>query len=239
MPKWVENESSLTLTVDLIKDNDFIVPDEDSDVILKVCNKAGTQLYTETVAASGSQVTFNIPDFVNTLTGINTVESRFVSVVCFVDGGELKLTQSYQLSAFIPFTVNADSVRTYLGLASDELEDEEIDLFQAYHTLVATYGADFTTPFNAEGATSYKANKALALQAALDLALSLPQRIAQKTDAEKASFQRSSKFDPYKLIQQLKEDLSDTLAEVLPDTLTIVGSALFAVSVGTDPFTGA
>jgi len=40
------------------------------------------------------------------------------------------------LSAFIPFTVTSESVRTYLGISIDELEDHEIDLLQAYHTLV-------------------------------------------------------------------------------------------------------
>ena len=65
------------------------------------------------------------------------------------------------------------------------------------------------------------------------------ERIAQKSDAEKASFQRATKFDPYKLIARLNEELAEALAAILPTANTAVGAANFSVSGGVDPFTGA
>lgn len=238
MATWVEGATASVLSVRLSRDGDFIVPDPLSNVTLTIRAKSGALLHIETQVASGSDYVFNIPALVNALTSPNFVESRLSYVVYTVNGGAYRLNLSYQVSQFVPFTINEDSVRTYLGITLDELEDYEIDLLEAYYSLVDIYGSSFTTPFNQEGNASFKANKAVALQAALNLAVSLPQRIAQKTDAEKASFQRATKFDPYKLVQRLEEELSEALAAILPSAQTTVGAALFAVSGGVDPFTG-
>jgi len=104
--------------------------------------------------------------------------------------------------------------------------------------LANTAGTTFTTAFTTEGYKGDQANKAVCLQCAIDLALSLPQRIAQKTDEEKASFQRATKFDPYKLIASLKPQLAETL-ESLATEQTIGSAAVFVATQPTDPFTGA
>ena len=239
MTNWFESGESATLGFNLIQEGDFVIPDDGSNVILTIRNKAGTVLHTETQTSAGSQYSFVVPALTNTLTGSNTVEARFVRLKYQLGGGTHQELQIYQLSAFIPFTVTSESVRTYLGISIDELEDHEIDLLQAYHTLVGTYGSNFTTPFATEGTLSFAANKAVAIQAAVDLAVGLPQRIAQKSDAEKASFQRATKFAPYKLIARLNEELAEALAAILPTANTAVGAANFSVSGGVDPFTGA
>lgn len=239
MTTWVEDATPSVLSVRLVRDGDFIVPDPLTNVTLTIRAKSGVLLHTETQVASGSDYVFNVSALVNSLTGTNVVESRIAHVVYIVNGGAYRLNLGYQITQFVPFTINEESVRSYIGITLDELEDSEIDLLKAYYSLVDSYGSNFTTPFNSEGVSSFNANKAVALQAALDLAVSLPQRLAQKTDAEKASFQRATKFDPYKLVDKLREELSDTLAGILPSADTLVGAALFTVSGGVDPFTGA
>ena len=238
MVTWAESGEATTLSFNLMQEGEFVIPDPATDVVLIIRGKTGTVLHTETRVAAGSQYSFAIPALVNTLTGLNTVEARFVRLKYQLGGGTHQELQIYQLSAFIPFTVTSESVRTYLGISIDELEDHEIDLLQAYHTLVGTYGSNFTTPFATEGTLSFAANKAVAIQAAVDLAVGLPQRIAQKSDAEKASFQRATKFDPYKLIARLNEELAEALAAILPTANTAVGAASFSVSGGVGPFTG-
>jgi len=239
MTNWFESGEAASLSFNLMQEGDFVIPDPATNVVLTVRNKAGTVLHTASQVSAGSLYNFAIPALTNTLTGSNTVEARFVKVSYILEGATQTLTEIYQLSAFIPFTVTSESVRTYLGISIDELEDHEIDLLQAYHTLVGTYGSNFTTPFATEGTLSFAANKAVAIQAAIDLAVGLPQRLAQKSDAEKASFQRATKFDPYKLIARLNEELAEALAVILPTATTEVGAANFSVSGGVDPFTGA
>jgi len=238
MANWFESGEAASLSFNLMQQGDFVIPDPATSVVLTIRNKAGSVLHTETQVAEGSNYIFAVPALTNTLTGSNTVEARFVKVSYILEGGTQTLSENYQLSAFIPFTVTSESVRTYLGITIDELEDSEIDLLQAYHALVGTYGSNFTTPFATEGMLSFAANKAVAIQAAINLAVGLPQRIAQKTDAEKASFQRATKFDPYKLIARLNEELAEALAAILPSATTAVGAANFSVSGGVDPFTG-
>jgi hypothetical protein len=239
MTNWFESGEAASLSFNLMQEGDFVIPDPATNVVLTVRNKAGTVLHTASQVSAGSLYNFAIPALTNTLTGSNTVEARFVKVSYILEGATQTLTEIYQLSAFIPFTVTSESVRTYLGISIDELEDHEIDLLQAYHTLVGTYGSNFTTPFATEGTLSFAANKAVAIQAAIDLAVGLPQRLAQKSDAEKASFQRATKFDPYKLIARLNEELAEALAIILPTATTEVGAANFSISGGVDPFTGA
>lgn len=239
MANWFESGEAASLSFNLMQLGDFVIPDPATNVVLTIRNKAGLVLHTASQVSAGSQYSFVIPALTNTLTGSNTIEARFVRLKYELGGGTHQELQNYQLSAFIPFTVTSESVRTYLGISIDELEDSEIDLLQAYHSLVGTYGSNFTTPFATEGVLSFAANKAVAIQAAINLAVGLPQRIAQKSDAEKASFQRATKFDPYKLIAKLDEELAEALAAILPTASTEVGAANFSVSGGTDPFTGA
>lgn len=236
---WVETTKASSLSFELRVGNDFVVPDPTTSAILNIRSKAEALLHTETlVNPQGSILSFNIPGSVNTLTGSNTNEVR-LATLDYQSGGVFRQGYlTYRVTQFLPFTVTAQSVRTLLGLSYEELEDEEIDLISAYYTLANAAGTTFTTAFTTEGYKGDQANKAVCLQCAIDLALSLPQRIAQKTDEEKASFQRATKFDPYKLIASLKPQLAETL-ESLAAEQTIGSAAVFVATQPTDPFTGA
>lgn len=236
---WVETTKASSITFELQVGNDFVVPDPSTTAVFTVRSRTGTTLHTETlVNPVGSSLTFAIPSSVNTLTGSNTNEIRLATLTYVYQGVSLRLETNYKVTQFLPLTVTPQTVRTLLGLSYEELEDEEVDLITAYYTLVNGYGTTFTTAFVTEGYLGDQANKAVCLQSAINLALSLPQRIAQKTDEEKASFQRASKLDPYKLVDRLKIELAETLETL--KTESIIGSAsVFSVSQPTDPFTGA
>lgn len=235
---WVETTKASTLTFNLMVGNDFVVPDPSTNAVLTVRNRSGSILHTETVInPTGSQLVFAIPSVTNTLTGSNTNEARLANLSYTSGGFNRLLEMTYKVTQFIPFTITAQSVRALLGLSYEELEDEEVDLISAYYALVNSNGTTFTTAFTTEGYKGDQANKAVCLQCAIDLALSLPQRIAQKTDEEKASFQRATKFDPYKLTAGLKVQLAETL-ESLAAEQTIGSATVFVVSQPTDPFTG-
>jgi len=236
---WVETAKASTLTFNLMVGNDFVVPDPSTNAVLTVRNRSGSVLHTETVInPTGSQLIFAIPSATNTLTGSNTNEARLASLIYTSGGFNRLLEMTYKVTQFIPFTITAQSVRALLGLSYEELEEEEVDLISAYYALVNSNGTTFTTAFTTEGYKGDQANKAVCLQCAIDLALSLPQRIAQKTDEEKASFQRATKFDPYKLTAGLKVQLAEVL-DTLQAEVTIGAAAIFVASQPTDPFTGA
>ena len=236
---WVETAQASSLTFDLKFGNDFVVPDPSTNAVLTVRNRSGATLHSETrVYPTGSTLIFAIPSSVNTLTGANTNEIRLATLDYIYESVSLKEMTSYKVTQFLPLTITPQSVRTLLGLSYEELEDEEVDLISAYYALAHAYGSTFTTAITTEGYAGDQANKAICLQSAINLALSLPQRIAQKTDEEKASFQRATKLDPYKLVEKLKIELAETIESL--ETEQVVGFATaFAVTQPTDPFTGA
>ncbi len=235
---WVTTATASTLTYDLKVGQDYVVADPSSLAVLKVRKRDGSVVHTETIAnPTGSILNFTVPDTVNTLSGSNTNELRSASLEFVVNSKPYLLVYHYKVSQYLPFTVTAQSVRTLLGLSYEELEDHEVDLLAAYYTLENKSGTTFTTAFTTEGFKGDQANLAVCYQAAIDIAISLPQRIAQKNDEEKASFQRLSKLDPYKLIASLDTKLAEILDSL--QTEVTVGSALFVVSQPTDAFTGA
>lgn len=234
---WVTTATASTLTFELKVGQDYVVADPSSLAVLKVRKRDGSVVHTETIAnPTGSVLNFTVPDIVNTLSGSNTNELRSASLEFVVNSKPYLLVYHYKVSQYLPFTVTAQRVRTLLGLSYEELEDHEVDLLAAYYTLENNSGTTFTTAFTTEGFKGDQANLAVCYQAAIDIAISLPQRIAQKNDEEKASFQRLSKLDPYKLIASLDTKLAEILDSL--QTEVTVGSALFVVSQPTDAFTG-
>lgn len=235
---WVTTATASTLTFELKVGQDYVVADPSSLAVLKVRKRDGSVVHTETIAnPAGSTLNFTVPDTVNTLSGSNTNELRSASLEFVVNSKPYLLAHHYKVSQYLPFTVTAQSVRTLLGLSYEELEDHEVDLLAAYYVLENTSGTTFTTAFTTEGFKGDQANLAVCYQAAINIAISLPQRIAQKNDEEKASFQRLSKLDPYKLIASLDSKLAEVLDSL--QTEVVVGSAAFVISQPTDAFTGA
>lgn len=238
MSTWVTTTTESTLSFDLKVNQDYVVADPSSVATLTIRKRDGSIVHTESITnPTGSTLSFTIPASVNTLSGSNTNELRSASLVFTVGGKVQMLVHHYKVSQYLPFTVTAQSVRTLLGLSYEELEDYEVDLLAAYYNLENKSGTTFTTAFTTEGFKGDQANLAVCYQAAIDIAISLPQRIAQKNDEEKASFQRLSKLDPYKLIASLDTKLAEILDSL--QTEVVVGSALFVVSQPTDAFTGA
>lgn len=238
---WVENNTPATLGFDLIVREDFVVPDPSTVAVLKIRTRNGTITHTETVTNPvGSNLVFMVPNTVNVLSGSNTSEIRSAALTYMFKGTEQLLVQHYTVTQYIGFTVTPQGVRTLIGLDNAELEDHEIDLISAYYALAAQNGTTFTTAFATEGYKGNQANKAVLLQAAIDLAISIPQRLAQKTEEEKASFQRLTKLDPYKLMAKLDTELGQVLDTLKDTTLVVIGAAAFRVAQPTiDPFTGA
>jgi hypothetical protein len=235
---WVTTATASTLTFELKVGQDYVVADPSSLAVLKVRKRDGSVVHTETIAnPTGSVLNFTVPDTVNTLSGSNTNELRSASLEFVVNSKPQLLVHHYKVSQYLPFTVTAQTVRTLLGLSYEELEDHEVDLLAAYYALENNSGTTFTTAFTTEGFKGDQANLAVCYQAAIDIAISLPQRIAQKNDEEKASFQRLSKLDPYKLIASLDTKLAEILDSL--QTEVVVGSAAFVISQPTDAFTGA
>lgn len=224
-----------------------VLPDTGS-VRLTVRDHAGVALTSFDnllLVVTGNQYELTIPGSDNTLGVGNQLENRHIRVTYLVNGQAMQIKDSYKLCQFLPFAVVENDVRALLGLTYEELPDTDIDLYSAYFTLddYLTTVKLTTTPLKdylvAGTVKSIKANQLVAVQAAIDILPSIPQRIADTQKTENAEFTRNQKVDPYSLSKQLegmKADLTNALLTVDPNAFTT--PTIFAVSTPTDPITG-
>jgi len=232
---WFFAGENVTLNFDFKVDGEFVVPSSASWV-LRLHN--GVQ-DGSAVALTGltTSASIQIPALKNALTVGSLYENRFVLVSFIHNGRSHTIVQPYKLAAFVPITTVADDVRRLTGLVESELPDADIDILGAYFKLFDAYATDFS---NQLVATTYKnrlANEAIALQAAIDVAISFPLRVPQSVKSEDSQFIRTSKIDWGAMELSLRRQLQENLTAVISVEETTVD--VFSVSTQTDPFTGA
>ena len=232
---WFFAGENVTLNFDFKVDGEFVVPSSASWIFRLhngVQDGVSTPLTGLTTSAS-----IEILASRNQLTVGSLYENRFVLVNFIHNGRSHTLVQTYKLASFVPITAVPGEVRRLTGLVEGELPDQDIDLMGAYFKLFDAYGTDFS---NQLVATTYKnrlANEAIALQAAIDVAISFPLRVPQSVKSEDSQFIRTSSIDwaalEYGLRRQLQENLTAVISveETLPE--------VFSVATPTDPVTGA
>ena len=121
----------------------------------------------------------------------------------------------------------------------EELEDHEVDLYQAYYEL-QTWVPSLSTLLQAGTVTSLRANDAIAIMAAILLATSLVARYAQRTVSADSELTRATKFDPKELVAELEAKLDDLINQLTASDPTLVTNPTrFLVGTRTDPITGA
>ena len=134
-----------------------------------------------------------------------------MTVFFVYDNQTYQMSFSYGIFPFIPMTATPQDVRRELGLDRSELPDEEIDVVQAYFTLVSLHGSNFTDAFGGTGIRTLSANKAIVLQAAIDVVDSLPLRAFSMMRSEDAEMQRFAGIDFELLANTLKSRLTAEL----------------------------
>ena len=241
MLAWVLTGSDLTTKVDFQVGGALVIPDPGS-VYLTIRDNAGAPIApynNQPQTVTGTYLELVIPALVNTPATPGVLESRYLLVAFTYEGRPYTLRQSYRLSPFLTMTVSEDSVRSYLGLMPEELENGEIDLYGAYYELLGRVSS-LATLLQAGTAQSLRANKAIALQAAILLAPSLPARYAQRVVDADSEFARATKFDPNELVDKLEAELDDLINDLTAlDPAAVTNPTRFLVGTRTDPITGA
>lgn len=232
---WFFAGENVTLNFDFKVDGEFVVPTSASYTLR---NHLGVTVGS-TVNLTGLTTTASIQiAAINNQLGVGALyENRYVLVTFVHNGRSHTLVQPYKITAFAPIAATKDDVRRLTGLAVNELPDDDIDLLSAYFQLFDAYGTGFSTQLVA---TTYKgrvANEAIALQAALDVAVSFPLRVPQSVKSEDAQFIRTSKIDWAAMEVELRRKLQQALTAVISVEETLVD--VFSVSTQTDAITGA
>lgn len=196
--RYVYTGDGVTIAVPFLVEGELVVPDDDS-VFYTLRDNAGVGMAglvdVAVPAANGHSTTpIAISGSKNTAAGL--FENRTLSVKFTVGGGDYGFETSYRVIAFVPKTASPADVRSFLGLSTTELSDDEIDLTEAYLTLSAQLGGTILADaLKAGTVATLTANKALVYQVVADVIPSLQTRILQQEQKDTTRYARVADFD--------------------------------------------
>lgn len=225
---WATAGTPIDFPVSYLVDEDFVIP---STATATVRDQAGAVVHTSTLDTSTTSAVLSIP--ATEISAGRDFETLFVQVRFIVNGRLHEQSHTIYLTPFVPLTATAADVRQILGIPPTELEDGQIRIYPAYFRLAPQIGPALT----AGNAQALAANRAVALEAALELIPSLELRIGQKLKSEDQEFSRFSDIDWVALQLALEAELEELLAAITDSEVEAISH--FAWSFPTDPITGA
>ncbi|MGO4302252.1 hypothetical protein [Cupriavidus sp. RAF12] len=239
---WHQAGEDVTINVDFLVQGVPAVPDTDT-VAYTVFGNDGQALPDLTslpLTVTGTSAEIAVPAAQNALGTLGAEqEARYVRVNYRVEGKAYVARVTYRLHPFVPMEASPDSVRNALGVAPNELPDEDIDLVASYLAIKADY-PDAVAALTATTVASLAANRVITLHAAIQALPSLRLRLPQVDRTENSTFQRfNGKWD--ELRAELEAQLQDQLVLASPTAATTAGTLqpVFSVSTPTDPVTNA
>lgn len=211
---WKLASSTVTLPIEFMVEGDYVIPDSES-IKLTLRNTTGSVIAGFNALllddVSGSTMALTIPPEANSLGSGATFEARFVRIDFKVQGLPYAVQAVYRIAPFLPIQATKQEVRDLIGAQYNELPDSAIDLVGAYYTLMVEHADVLPQALTATGTAAMAANKALALQAAIDTAPSWPMRLVV-TESQDTTQYRRPKVDFAKLRDSLEAQLVAQLA---------------------------
>lgn len=229
--KWFYGDRDVSIGIDYMVGDQYVLP---TSATYSIRSYDGSELVSGSLPAASTSEPLLIGAVHNGLNG-NDFELRFVAVFFSYNNQTYHHFDSYGIFSFIPLSVTEQDVRREIGLDRSELLDEEIDLVQAYFTLVSLHSTSFTDAFNAGGVRSLSANRAVAIQAAIDVADSLPLRTFSMMRSEDAEMQRFAGMDFEALAIALRTKLTTELQ--VAKNISAATITIFDLSTPTDVIT--
>jgi hypothetical protein len=169
-------------------------------------------------------------------------ETRTLVVTYKVSGGTRTQTYQYRLTNNVPFSINEDSVRSFIGVSRTELPNQDIDIYMAYIGVCADIGSTaVNAALVAADATQIAVNKAIVCQALIDILPGIQLRLLQDSHSNTAQVTRFYKMDFEALMDRILGIYDDAIAVIVPDPSpgTIGAGVLMGVTTMVpDPVTG-
>lgn len=145
----------------------------------------------------------------------------------------------YKLDGSIPFPVSHDGARNKIGVPTDAISDEELDLVTAYWDFEDMVTADALNPFrNTEGRDAFRIAEAIEAMAALSILSTLSIRIAQRESSGTNEYVRGE-IDWRMIEDKLRAIIETGRLTVQPGAAADADyGSLFIVATGPDRLTG-
>lgn len=198
---------------------------------------AGITNVEVTIPTGGISTLIQIPQVANTLTK-PLFEGRTISWFYPTSGGVVNGSYSYQIQKRVPFPCTYEGVRTKLGIDTNEIPDERIDLLMSYIEFneLFTNGLDAYTLTG--DATSLKITNAIEAVAALKLLPTLQLSLAKRLSSGTNEYERWTKIDWDVLRADLEQLVYNVTVLIDPDQVYLA-DVIFTLGIRSpDPFTG-
>lgn len=221
----INNESAL-ISVDLVQGGQYVTPD-DSLFSFKIINSSNEIIYSQEAISVGDdtkdRAIINIPSEYNTLSEGALFEDRFVIVSFMYKAGQVRLKKAYRLINEPNFTTTVNDVRNIYGINEGELPDEDLDMTEIYLTMLAANGESFAEALKSNTRANFRANRAIALQAALNIFTSLRLRVAESEKSGTNTFLRNLRnIDWEALRAELENELTGLIEDITGEAVNYV-----------------
>lgn len=166
-------------------------------------------------------------------------EMRTLRVHWEDDGAPYITEIQYRIADFVPHSVSPLGVRSLLGLAKNELPDEDLDIYAAYVEVAEDIGsAALLTALTAGNSSTISANRAIAAKTLLNVLGSIEIRTMQEDKSNTAQLSRFSKIDFATVRAWLQKLYDDAVDVVVPPSTTGSDAVLITTMPTIDSITG-
>lgn len=191
------------------------------------------------VAENAKYTSISLLSSDNTISGSRRFEKRQLFVSWLSQGNEYTVVKRYRILPFLNYSVAYDDVRALLGLNSDDLNDDEIDIFSAFLSIDGEITTSVLTTALASGTSlEMSANRLIAIEAALLTIPSLELRTAASVVDGNRRWDRFRTPPDWNAIASrlgaMKAQALATITETAQDSPTLT-----LMSTPTDVITGA
>lgn len=221
----IANETSI-ISIDLIHGGQFVTPD-DSLYSFKIVDSEGNTIYSSeglTVPeAAKDKAIIDIPSEYNVLNEGSLFEDRFIVVTFNYQLSQRRIKKHFRLIEEPVFTASVEDVRNIYGINEGELPDDDLDMTEVYLMLVESKGEIFKNALKSNNRANFRANRAIALQGALNIFTSLRLRIAESEKSGTNTFLRNLKnIDWEGLRAELENELVGLLEDITGEAVSYV-----------------
>lgn len=238
MPKYVQADKAYNYQVSFEVGGELVSP---TSALITLQDNSGQIVEAIendpiVVATDATSAVYTIPAEANAKT--LTYDLRYVTISFQYNGATYTIRDFYAIQDNVLIPVTPDDVRNVVGMTSEELPDERIDIPQAMALVQADVDVDLATQFNTGSVLVPYAQRAIALRAAMDSCMFIENMIYASEQADNTLYKR---FETD--LDAIQQKLADAYAAAINalngvDPLTAQAVTFFTAVTGTDPVTG-
>ncbi len=182
----------------------------------------------------------SIPAINNTIDTLKIFERRVL--VIYYQKNSQHYTQyiQYRLVPYANYSVTPNDVRQFIGVNKNELEDEDIDIFNSFVRVQTVLGSTLLSNALSSGTTlELAANDAILMTAVIDIIPSLQNRVAQSEKNGIMGFSRIKITDYEALLNEARNRYVLATGLLLDVDTGLIDFTLIVTTQDTDVITGA